>query len=98
MPEADLQHRKPQELAQRCGCSPRHFRRLFREHFGHSLMPKKTELRIDKAKQLLAQTNSKIIDVALECGFQHVGLFASTFHRYTRMTPSQYRRRKRRAT
>jgi AraC-like DNA-binding protein len=97
MPQAELQYRKPEELANRCGCGVRHFRRLFREHFGHSLVPKRTELRIDKAKQLLVETDAKIINVALDCGFQHVSFFTSTFHRHTRMTPSQYRRCKRRA-
>ena len=96
MPEAELQYRKPQELARLCGCGVRHFRRLFREQFGHSLMPKKTALRIDRAKQLLVETDAKIINVAMDCGFQHVSFFTSTFHRHTHMTPSQYRRCKRR--
>jgi AraC-like DNA-binding protein len=96
MPEAELQNRSPEELAKLCGCSVRHFSRLFREHFGHSLLPQRTALRIQRARQLLAETDAKIIDVALECGFQHVGQFTASFRRLTRMTPSEYRRRKQR--
>lgn len=95
LPEAELQYRKPEELAKICGCSVRHFSRLFREHFGHPLTPKRTALRIQKARQLLVESNAKIIDVALDCGFQHVSLFTATFRRHTGMTPSEYRRRKR---
>ncbi|MCG3147975.1 MAG: HTH-type transcriptional activator RhaR [Verrucomicrobiae bacterium] len=95
--EAELQYRKPEDLARLCGCSVRHFSRLFREHFGHSLTPKKTELRIQKAQQLLVESDAKIIDVALDCGFQHVSQFTAIFRRLTKLTPSQYRRRKHRA-
>ncbi|MCS7049182.1 MAG: helix-turn-helix transcriptional regulator [Verrucomicrobiae bacterium] len=93
MPEADLQNETPASLAKRCGCSVRHFSRLFREYFGHSFVPKKTELRLIKARQLLLETDAKIIDVALDSGFQHVGQFTTLFKKQFGMTPSRYRQR-----
>jgi len=93
LPEGDLQHQSPAALAKMCGCSVRHFSRLFKDHFGHSFVPKRTELKLQKARQLLADTDAKIIDVALDSGFQHVGLFTSLFKRHFHQTPSDYRRR-----
>ncbi len=96
MPESQLHEHSLVELAQLCGCSIRHFSRLYKDFYGHSMVAKKTELRLQKAQQLLANTDNKIIDVAMESGFQHVGLFTSLFKRRFRATPSEYRRRNRR--
>ncbi len=96
MPEAGLQHQSPEELARVCGCSVRHFSRLFRGHFGQSFVPKRIELCLQKAKQLLEETDAKIIDVALDCGFQHVGLFGAVFKRHFGLTPSAWRKRQNR--
>jgi AraC-like DNA-binding protein len=98
IPEAQLQYHSAHELAVLCRCSVRHFRRLFRERFGDSLLPKKTELRLRRAQELLQHTDAKIIEVALESGFQHLGLFASAFKQRFGVTPSEWRRRKASAT
>src|SRR5215467_9991464 len=49
MPELELIHHTPEQLAHFCGCSTRHFNRLFRHHFGHSPRARQTELRLLKA-------------------------------------------------
>ena len=95
MPEAELRHESPATLAKLCGCSVRHFSRLFRAHFGHSFVPKKTELKLNKARQLLLETDAKVIDVAMDSGFQHVGMFTALFKKQFGMTPSRYRQRQR---
>ena len=68
MPDAEIINHSPEELARLCGCSPRHFNRLFRAHFAVSARARQTELRLLKARQLLCSTNEKIIQVALNCG------------------------------
>jgi len=83
----------PEEMARLCGCSLRHFSRLFRRHFSVSLRAKQTELRLLKARQLLSNTDSKIINVALESGYRHLGLFNTMFKRHLGMTPSQWRQK-----
>jgi AraC-like DNA-binding protein len=95
IPEEELQHLSPADLAQMCGCSVRHVSRQFRSYFGHSFVPKRTELRLQKARQLLAETDAKVIDVAFESGFQHVGLFTAAFKKHFRFTPSEWRARQR---
>lgn len=95
IPEARIHDYSPAELAQLCGCGTRHFARLYKSHFGHSFVSKKNELKLEKARQLLEETDDKIIDVALESGFHHIGLFTTMFRQRYRRTPSDWRRRKR---
>lgn len=92
--ESELYHQPLEDLARQCGCSVRHFSRLYREHFGHSLVPKRIELSLHKAKQLLEESDSKIIDVAMDSGFNHVGQFTSRFKKLFGYTPSEWRSRK----
>src|SRR5258706_7211837 len=91
MPDGELLERTPEELARICGCSLRHFSRLFRRHFEVSLRAKQTELRLLKARQLLSNTDTKIIHVALESGYRHLGLFNAMVKRYIGVTPSAFR-------
>lgn len=90
--DADLMTIPSEKLADMCGCSTRHFRRLFRKRFNTSIRAKQTQLRLEKARQLLAETNQKVVTVALESGYRHLGLFNSTFKKKFGMTPTQWRR------
>ena len=84
----------PAALARRCGCSLRHFGRLFHAHFGTSMRSRQTELRLQKASLLLLDTNHKVIDVAMDSGYRHLGLFNNLFKKHLGMTPSQWRKKK----
>src|SRR5262249_46533441 len=75
MPEQQVINHTPEQLAQLCGCSLRHFGRLFRKHFGASLRTKQTESRLLMARQLLTDSDAKIIQVAMESGYRSLGLF-----------------------
>ena len=91
MSESELATRSLPELAEQLHCSERHFSRLFREEFNVSLRDRQTELRLQRARQLLADTNSKIINVAYESGYRHLGLFNAMFKRRFGLTPSAWR-------
>lgn len=93
MPDIELVHHTPEELANLCGCSSRHFNRLFREHFGESPRARQTELRLLKASQLLRSTDEKVIQIALDSGYRSLSLFNSLFKRRFGTSPSQWRRR-----
>lgn len=87
-----LQGLSVNELAKRCGCSRRHLSRLVREHCDCSLASIRLELRLDKAAKILRMTNNKIIDVALDCGFNHLGSFTAKFRRRFGATPGKWRK------
>ena len=91
MAEAELASRSLTELAEELHCSERHFSRLFREEFKVSLRSCQTELRLQRARQLLTTSNQKIINIAYESGFRHLGLFNAMFKRRFGITPSGWR-------
>lgn len=47
-------------------------------------------LKLQKAEALLSGTNDKIIDIALECGFDNISYFNRTFKKQYGMSPSEY--------
>ena len=92
MPEFELINYAPAELARLCGCSSRHFNRLFWKHFGASVRARQTELRLLRARQLLGSTDGRIVQVAFQSGYRNLSLFNSLFKRRFGMTPSEWRR------
>ena len=81
----------PSKLASRVGVSTRQLERLFRRYLLRS--PKKyyMELRLQKARNLLLQTNMSVINVALACGFASPSHFSKCYRSYFLTTP--YRER-----
>jgi AraC-like DNA-binding protein len=80
------------DMAQKFSCSRRHLNRLFHQHFGCSVASLRMEIRLLKALSLLRAPDTKIIRVAEQCGFNHLGLFNACFKRRFGNTPSQWRK------
>ncbi|MEI9864174.1 MAG: helix-turn-helix domain-containing protein [Limisphaerales bacterium] len=91
MTEAELADASLADLAAELHCSERHFSRLFREEFGVPLRARQIELRLQRARQLLADSNAKIINVAYDSGYRHLGLFNAMFKKRFGVTPSEWR-------
>jgi AraC-like DNA-binding protein len=79
------------ELVHVSRCTPRHLSRIFREVVGMSFRDKRAELRLTQACDLLATTELKIVDVALESGFQSLSLFNLMFARRFGLSPGRWR-------
>jgi AraC-like DNA-binding protein len=97
IPAAEFQSISAGKLARDCGCSVRHFSRLFKARFGVTLLAKQIDLRLDRARLLLLESDAKIIQVSMDCDFQHPGLFTAMFKKHFGVTPSAWRKRRRRA-
>ena len=82
------------DLAPMMSCSRRHLNRLFREELGASFREKQIELRLAKACELLAGSNSKVVEVALESGYQSSSVFSELFKKHFGVSPGQWRRRR----
>ena len=91
MLEAKLSGSSLGELAGQLHCSERHFSRLFREEFGVPLRARQIELRLQRAQQLLADSDAKVINVAYDSGYRHLGLFNAMFKKRFGVTPSAWR-------
>lgn len=81
------------ELVQRFNCSQRHLNRLFHDRFGISVAALRMEMRLLKAMALLRNPDAKVIDVAEQCGFNHLGLFNECFKRRFDSTPGKWRQK-----
>ena len=78
-------------LARRAHCSPWHFSRRFKEAFGETPHQYVLSRRVERAQELLRNTDLPVSDVCLEVGFLSLGSFSSAFHRVAGMTPTAYR-------
>ena len=81
-----------EKLAVRLGVSDRHLRRIFEAQFGVSPMQYLQTRRLLTAKQLLADTNLPITQVALISGFASVRRFNAAFVQHYQLNPTQLRR------
>jgi AraC-like DNA-binding protein len=80
------------DMAHKFSCSRRHLNRLFHQHFGCSVASLRMEMRLLKALTLLRDPAMKIINVAEQCGFNHLGLFNACFKKRFGSTPGQWRK------
>jgi AraC-like DNA-binding protein len=88
----ELQTLSVEELAKKFCCSRRHLSRLFHHQFGCSVAALRMELRLVKAVSLLRDPSVKVITVAGQCGFNHLGLFNTCFKRRFGESPGQWRK------
>jgi AraC-like DNA-binding protein len=93
LPPAELVDLDFGELVARVGCGPRHFGRIFQQLVGMSFRAKQAEVRLDRAQELLAHTQSKVLEVAIESGYQSLSLFNLMFKKRFGTTPGQWRQR-----
>src|SRR3546814_15040024 len=77
------------ELARGADLSTRQLERLFRKYLNRSPARYYLELRLNKARLLLLQTNMSVIDVALACGFVSASHFSKCYRDLFGPTPPQ---------
>ena len=81
----------PAILARDVGMSTRQLERLFRRYLNRSPKRYYMELRLQKARNLLMQTDMSVINVALACGFASPSHFSKCYRAHYQTTP--YRER-----
>ncbi|APG47017.1 GlxA family transcriptional regulator [Phaeobacter porticola] len=92
MMEANIEEPiSPSVLAQNVGMSTRQLERLFRRYLNRSPKRYYMELRLQKARNLLMQTDMSVINVALACGFASPSHFSKCYRAHYDTTP--YRER-----
>lgn len=80
-------------LAKEINYSPYHFLRLFQKHTGKSPASFLLEIRLEKARRMLEDTDCSIAQVSDLCGFSSLSHFSHTFSKYLRLTPTEYKAR-----
>jgi transcriptional regulator GlxA family with amidase domain len=82
------------DIAQLAGVSRRQLERLFKQYLGSLPSRYYLELRLQRARQLLRDTNHSIVQVGLMCGFSSGSHFSTAFGALFGNTPREERQRK----
>lgn len=80
-----------QSLADRVTLHPVWLSQLFKREIGQTFTEYLVELRVNKAKELLRNSNMKIYEIAESIGYQDLQSFGRTFKKKTHLTPKEYR-------
>lgn len=80
------------DVAHAAGLSATHFARRFKRSTGRAPHQHLMRSRVERAKRLLAETDSAIAQVAVACGFAHQEHLTRVFRRLTGETPARFRR------
>ena len=73
--------------------SPAHFSRQFRATFGETPHRYLQRRRVERAMELLRETERPVTEICLDVGFSSLGTFSRTFREIVGEPPSSYRAR-----
>ncbi len=79
-----------QDIARKAGMSESGFSRRFSAVNGISFKQYSIEKKLERAIRLLKTTDLKMIDIAMECGFNSVSGFYDAFKKKTGTTPNKF--------
>lgn len=80
-------------VAAQVSLSASHFSVVFGQETGHTFKECLTELRINRAKELLRMTGLRSADIAYQVGYNDPHYFSSVFKKHTGLSPSEFRSR-----
>ena len=84
-----------EEIAEHISVSPTWFSRQFKKEMGIGYAAYVTKMRLNKACQLLVETDTGITDIAQLTGFSSQQYFTRVFTRQMNLSPGEYRRHNR---
>jgi len=81
------------QVAHHVALSPNYLASLFKKQFGRTIIDFLTEVRIEAAKQLLEQSDTKIALIAEKVGYNSPYYFSRAFKKVVRCSPKAFRER-----
>lgn len=84
-----------QEIADYTQFSKNHVANVFKQETGHTLWDHIISVRMQKARDLLANTDAKTLEIAMQVGYHNYSHFSQLFHQICGVTAQEYRRRMR---
>jgi len=79
------------DVAEAGDLTPNYAISLFRKMLGRTIKEHITELRMNHARMLLAETDQKILSVALSCGYTTISAFYKSFQDNVGVSPAAFR-------
>ena len=80
-----------EEMARTVGLSAAHFSQVFRNTTGQTPHQCLLWYRVQRAKEMLASAEMRVLDVAIACGFKTQQHFARVFRQMCGASPTEYR-------
>jgi len=84
-----------EEVAEHVHLNPYYFSKVFKQQVGDSFIDFLTRLRIDKAKELIAEGRLSLKEICFEVGYRDPNYFSRVFKKVTGLTPTEYRQQER---
>lgn len=81
-----------EKISAQVGLSPGRLGVLFRQHVGKTINEYLTDFRIEKAVHLLQNTNLKVFEITVRCGYKSSQYFSQIFHQKTGKRPIDFRK------
>lgn len=78
-------------ISERVGLSETYFSTLFKQEMEQPFVKYLSNVRVERAKHLLKQTDLKIFDIAMQSGFSDEAYFSRVFKKVTNVSPSEWR-------
>jgi len=88
-----LQDHTTKEIARYVGLNDCDLKKAFEKYYGTGMAKRQNFLRIERAKQLLQQTDKAIQDIAIACGYNCTRTLNNNFLRETKFTPLEWRKK-----
>lgn len=79
-----------EEIAEHLHLNPSYFSRLFKRETGETFVEFVTRAKMEKAKELMDQTDSTVEELAELLGYENKSYFLKCFKSYSGLTPSEY--------
>ena len=80
-------------LAKKSGYSTSYFRNIFIKTIGVSPMQYVTQVRMEKAVEMLESDYGTITNLAFSLGYENIYHFSNVFKKYYGMSPLQYKKK-----
>ena len=79
------------EIAKSLYLSKSYLQKIYKSYFNKSIIEELIEFRLEKAKELLRDTNMTITDISRECGYSSYNYFVRQFRNAEGVSPTEYR-------
>lgn len=82
------------DVSREVDISPYYFSKIFKEETGRNFVEYVTEVRMNRAKELLAFTDMPMKEICYEIGYSDPNYFSRSFKKNTGLTPTEYKEKK----
>lgn len=82
------------ELSEMFGVTPQYFSKVFKDNMGTTLVQYLTDLRLNKAIELLENSDMLVKDIATEVGYSNSQYFIRVFKKKFRCSPLKFKRQR----